>query len=521
MKRTRVRLVFVDSACNLAIFVAFMIGCGAGARHASHAADAGPQVSSDSGTSQGGSGGAQSGAVDGGSTDAHVGIGRPADSGGDSAQVDASIADVGTEIKKVTLVDQPGDRSWQCSLARKPSVLGISPWQSKELVATSKALQLLRPEGGMPGPGGFSADRLVISSLGTDGVLGAPTMLGDDSGSKYGLPNVLDHAGLPRLIYSVASGSETLIEQVDLTAEGKPSGAPVRLPIDTAKYGFPMPLDEGYLWIGSVYDETRTDNGKLWAQKLDDAGKPVGDQHTIVVASAKQRMAELGFNGAIMQTDTGFLVLYGWFDATAQKVDVSHLRRRFQALDKEGQPVGAPYELAPEIGTHIDGNPQLMFHGGRVLLAWQEVERMSDATSPMGWRGQPLWSVIRVMTLDSTGMPTAPVGTVSPSRGSMIWPGGPYWIDLGADEVGLGWYEGKTDFAMCPSCWPVGTNKFIVLAGDLQSAQSDVESFSLQTEDAGFVADLGAPFGDDVLIVGDMAHNLWSEAASATLHCAH
>jgi len=41
----------------------------------------------------------------------------------------------------------------------------------------------------------------------------------------------------------------------------------------------------------------------------------------------------------------------------------------------------------------------------------------------------------------------------------------------------------------------------------------------LQTIDAGFMATAGARFGDDVLVIGDLAHNLWSEAASATLRC--
>jgi hypothetical protein len=116
-------------------------------------------------------------------------------------------------------------------------------------------------------------------------------------------------------------------------------------------------------------------------------------------------------------------------------------------------------------------------------------------------------------------MPLAPARTVVPQRGPDVWPRNPEWVELANDEVGLGWYEAQTDFNVCPSCFEVGTNGFVVLAADLQSAMSNVASLRLQTAEAGFVARRAASLGETVLVVGIFAYNLWQESASATLRC--
>jgi hypothetical protein len=159
-----------------------------------------------------------------------------------------------------------------------------------------------------------------------------------------------------------------------------------------------------------------------------------------------------------------------------------------------------------------------MVHDDRVYANWIEAERMPDPASPMGWSGPPLWSVVRVARLDDSGAIEGMARSVIPSGGARFVSA--YWADLGSGQVGLGWYEGETDFAACPRCFAVGTNHFVLLAADLQSADSDVADLSWQTPDGGFVATAAARAGDEILVVGDMAHNLWQEAASATLRCA-
>jgi hypothetical protein len=515
------------AGCVGPIAVAIALGCSDRPAR-SHSADgSGGREGSFAMSGSGGRSGVHSGS-DGGRGVPNEGVATGTQGARDAATIfDASArgGDAAAPKMDVALTDQPGTRSWQCKVAREPSALGIAPWAGGDLAAADQGIALLRAEGGTPEPGGFVGERLVVSSLGTDGELGSPTALANESGMQYALRSLDQVAGRSRAFYSSASSASAVAYVAqELGADGQPTGTATSLVLDaSATSATFMSRDDGYLVLGRVYDAVRTDNGSLWTQELDSTGKPLGSPNAFVQATSAQRMAELAAAGPA-RTDSGFLVLYRWFAATAQTVDISHYHFRFQALDRHGRAAGSANELAPELGTQIIGSPQLLAHGSEVLAAWTEVEHKPDPSSPMGWSGAPLWSAVRVGRFDTSGAALGPIRSVAVvvPQGSQSGDGmAPYWIDLGADEIGLGWFDQETDFASCPSCSLVGTNNFVVLAADLQSAQSVVVTFALQTQDAGFIAHTAARSGNDLLVVGDLTHNLWEEGASATLHCTH
>jgi hypothetical protein len=438
---------------------------------------------------------------------------------------DASIVDAGPDdtppIDDTPLTEQPGQRNWQCGVPRQPSALGISPSGGDERAfPMSDGLHLLRLEGGEPGPGAFSGERVVLSSVGNDGKLGSPTTLAEDPDSTYGWMTFGMRESQARVSYAVVTPPLSEHKHVvqSLTKDGAPDGDPLELITVEATSSSVLVLSDGYVVFAGDRDDTKTDVGEIWMQRLDDAGAPLAERHVIVQASASQPMYGLALQG-FAQTQSGFIVQYAYYAVTGKMVDSSHCLYRFQALDTEGRPVGAPYDLQPGVASHILSSPSMIAHDDEVLVTWTEGERMPDPSSPMGWSGEPLWSVIRVGRLDESAALVGPARTVSPAPGPRVWPEGSYWVDLGGDDIGLGWYEKETDFSECPQCWAMGKNYFVILASDVQSARSEVVSFSLQTEDAGFVAKSGVRSGDDILVIGDLSHNLWNELASATLRC--
>jgi hypothetical protein len=140
-----------DASCaRSALFLstAIVLGCSGGQRGASrsHVMDqpdsgTGASTAPDNGSGgRGGSGGSEAGSSNG---DGKTGVpDSGASSTGDSG-VAADAPNAGPVVNetpvvnKTPLVDEKGDRSWQCSVARKPSVLGISPWGYGEVVTTS------------------------------------------------------------------------------------------------------------------------------------------------------------------------------------------------------------------------------------------------------------------------------------------------------------------------------------------------------------------------------------------------
>jgi hypothetical protein len=382
----------------------------------------------------------------------------------------------------------------------------------------------MRAEGGTPEPNGFSAARLVISPLGSDGVLGAVSMLAAEAGFTYPLARIARAGAHLNVIYVARSETgERSYRAQSLTDLGASDGPPATLSVSDTKAGHVLPVQGGFLFVGRTYDETRTDTGRIWVQRFDGSGAPLAAAETVVEASAAERMYEL-LAVRPVQTSTGFLVLYRWYDVSSDGVvDTSRTHWRFQALDEAGRSVASPLTFEPEVGSHISENPALLARASEVLVAWTEEQReikSSDANSMMSEAGQVQWSVLRVQRRDSNGMPLGQARTVSPRPAAGVQPMFPYWVELADGAVGLGWYERETDFNACPTCFEVGTNYFVALDADLQAAVSNLASLRLQTPEAGFVARNAVSVGNTVFVAGALAHNLWQESAVATLSCA-
>jgi hypothetical protein len=515
------RLALVVAACSVVA-----IACGSRRAGTSAEALAGSTGHEGAGSAAGASGAGNSGRPtpeDAGLAQAgkdasilpQVGSGAHDDDAGGVAGRDATTDRDAAVSSEGALVSQAGARPYQCTVTREPALLGVSPWAGYKLIVGSNRLQLIRTEGGTEGAPA-TAQRCVSSSVDVRGMLGAPSALAEEAAAFYELLEPARVQGRSVVFYILrAQGSPNRYFAQPLAEEGSPSGAAIALSIGDANYVLPVVRDQGYLLVGGIYDEVHTDTAKIWSQKLDGAGKPVGDPISIFESSSSQRTANLSVQ-AVVPTAAGFLVLYSWFDATATSVDSSHYRFRFQALDAQGKPLGTAHELTAEVGTHILGNPALRVQGAQTLLLWQEGKRERDPNDASRWTA-PLWSVVRVARLDDTG-------AIQGKARNVNEPGGPklvsaYWADLGSDLIGLGWYEGEADFTACPQCWATGSNYFVLLADDLQFARSNVTSLRWQTENAGFIAGVGGRVGDDVLLVGDLAHSGWREGASATVRC--
>jgi hypothetical protein len=103
----------------------------------------------------------------------------------------------------------------------------------------------------------------------------------------------------------------------------------------------------------------------------------------------------------------------------------------------------------------------------------------------------------------------------------ILAPGSGQSIPTGSNSQAMKWVSAGRNARPTSMCARAASTSAPITSscstGNLRA--SNLASLRLQIPEAGFVARRAVSVGETIVVVGDLAHNLWQEAASATLRC--